>query len=77
VSRNFRRSVLFAPAPPKAGAAARPKESTWVGTAERGHQTARAGRDVAGIGVQLQRQPRHHFTIDSLILDHAANDRLR
>jgi hypothetical protein len=28
---------------------------------------ARAGRDVPGIGAQLQRQPRHHFTIGTLI----------
>ena len=33
-----------------------------TGTAERGHQTARAGRYVAGIGPQLQRQPRDDFT---------------
>ncbi len=33
---------------------------------ERGHQTARAGRYVAGIGAQLQCQPRHDFTARSL-----------
>src|SRR5215831_10755697 len=31
-----------------------------TGTAERGHQTARAGRYVAGIGGQLRPQHRHH-----------------
>jgi DNA invertase Pin-like site-specific DNA recombinase len=31
-----------------------------IGTAERGHQTARAGRYVAGIGGQLRPQYRHH-----------------
>jgi DNA invertase Pin-like site-specific DNA recombinase len=31
-----------------------------TGTAERGHQTARAGRDVTGIGRQLRPQHFHH-----------------
>jgi hypothetical protein len=36
------------------------------GTEERGSQAALPGRDVAGIGAQLQRQPRHHFTIGAM-----------
>jgi hypothetical protein len=35
-------------------------------TKERGHQAARAGRDIAGIGAQLQRQPSDDFTADGV-----------
>ena len=56
---------LFAPARPKAGAAPRPKESIWggplpdAGTEERGHQTPRAERYIAGIVGQLRPQHIH------------------
>ena len=38
----------------------RPPSLKNTGTAEGGHQTARAGRYVAGIGRQLRPQHRHH-----------------
>lgn len=38
------------------------------GTAERGHQTARAGRDVAGIGRQLRPQHIHNAPGDPIVL---------
>jgi hypothetical protein len=50
--------------PPKAGTAPRPEESTWAdtyrGATKRGHQTARGGCYVAGIGKQLRPQHFHH-----------------
>ena len=46
----------------KAREAHGPPPFPHTGTEERGHQTPRAGRYVAGIGAQLRRQPRDHFT---------------
>ena len=40
----------------------RPPSLKNTGTAERGHQTPRAGRYVAGIGGQLRPQHIHHGT---------------
>jgi DNA invertase Pin-like site-specific DNA recombinase len=42
--------------------------------AERGQQTARAGRDVAGIGAQLQREPTEDF--EACRLTTLAHDRI-
>jgi hypothetical protein len=63
-------AILSAPGQQRAGAAARPKESTWAGTEERGQQTARAGRYARRIGAQLQRQPSHDFTACRMLLRH-------
>src|SRR5262249_10620730 len=65
--RRFRNAILFAPAPPRAGAAPRPKGSTWggpfpdTGTTERGHQTPRARRYARRIGAQLQTSAARRF----------------
>jgi DNA invertase Pin-like site-specific DNA recombinase len=44
-------------------------------TAERGHQTPRAGRDVAGIGRQLRPQHIHHAPHNARCLTQSANGR--
>src|SRR5829696_6383851 len=44
----------------------RPPSLTHTGTAKRGHQTARGGRYVAGIGRQLRPQHHHHAPRDHM-----------
>ena len=64
-------AIQSAPAPPKAGVAQGQREAHGpppfpdTGATEGGYQTARAGRDVAGISRQLRPQHIHHAPRDA------------